>query len=71
MTGPTDDRAPVENPRTANAAKGVPESPRPLSTVWLTALALFAAAAIAGLVALGNWQVERRAWKLCAHYISV
>lgn len=65
MTGSTDDRAaPVENARPANAARGVPESPRPLPTVWLTALALFAAAAIAGLVALGNWQVERRAWKL-------
>ncbi|NOV24965.1 SURF1 family protein [Cupriavidus necator] len=68
MTGSTDDRAaPVENPRTANAAhaaKGPSESPRPLPTIWLMALALFAAAAIAGLVALGNWQVERRAWKL-------
>ncbi|NSX17108.1 SURF1 family protein [Cupriavidus taiwanensis] len=64
MTGSTDDRAPVGNPRTDNAAKGSPESPRPLPTVWLTALALLAAAAIAGLVALGNWQVERRAWKL-------
>lgn len=68
MTGSTDDRAaPVENPRNANAsnaAKGAPESPRPLPTPWLAALALFAAAAFAGLVALGNWQVERRAWKL-------
>ncbi|WP_427307798.1 SURF1 family protein [Cupriavidus sp. H39] len=68
MTGSTDDRAaPGAKPRTANAAhaaKGAPESPRPLPTIWLTALALFAAAAIAGLVALGNWQVERRAWKL-------
>lgn len=64
MTGSTDDRAPVEKLRTAHANKGAPESRRPLSTVWLTALALFAAAAIAGLVALGNWQVERRAWKL-------
>ncbi|MBB3006928.1 SURF1 family protein [Cupriavidus alkaliphilus] len=64
MTGSTDDRAPVEQLRTAHANKGAPESARPLSPVWLAALALFAAAAIAGLVALGNWQVERRAWKL-------
>ncbi|NUO86643.1 MAG: SURF1 family protein [Cupriavidus sp.] len=64
MTGSTDDRAPVENARTANATKGALESRRPLSPVWLTALALLAAAAIAGLVSLGNWQVERRAWKL-------
>ena len=64
MTGSTDDRAPVGKPRTANATKGALESRRPLSPVWLAALALLAAAAIAGLVALGNWQVERRAWKL-------
>lgn len=53
MTGSSQDRAaaPVE-------------SSRPLSPLWLAALAIFAAAAIAGLVALGNWQIERRAWKL-------
>lgn len=57
MTGNSQDRAaPVESSRQ--------EFPRPLSPVWLAILGTLAAAAIAGLVALGNWQIERRAWKL-------
>lgn len=62
MTGSTQDRpAPVKTPRPESAR---PESARPLSPAWLAILGIFAAAAIAGLVALGNWQIERRAWKL-------
>jgi len=52
LTGSSQDRAaPVE-------------SSRPLPPVLLAILGILAVAAIAGLVALGNWQIERRAWKL-------
>ena len=34
------------------------------STVTLSVLAVLAILAIAGFMALGIWQVERRAWKL-------
>ncbi|RDK05642.1 SURF1 family protein [Cupriavidus lacunae] len=62
MTGSTQDRpAPVKSARPETAR---PETARPLSPAWLAILGIFAAAAIAGLVALGNWQIERRAWKL-------
>ncbi|MDM0104483.1 SURF1 family protein [Variovorax sp. J22R24] len=37
---------------------------QPRSSAFLTALALCALLAFAGFVALGFWQVERRAWKL-------
>ncbi|RYX97528.1 MAG: SURF1 family protein [Bradyrhizobiaceae bacterium] len=36
----------------------------PRGTVTLSLLAVFAALGIAGFMALGIWQVERRAWKL-------
>ncbi|MBI2384032.1 MAG: SURF1 family protein [Gammaproteobacteria bacterium] len=37
---------------------------RPLSTGGLALLAAIAALLFAGLVALGQWQIQRRAWKL-------
>jgi surfeit locus 1 family protein len=40
------------------------EAPRPSSPFKLLLLGLLALLAFVGLVALGTWQVERRAWKL-------
>jgi len=39
-------------------------SRRPMGTVALVLWALIAALAVSGFVALGQWQVQRRAWKL-------
>lgn len=47
-----------------DAATGADAGPRLRSRATLVALALIAALAFAGFVALGTWQVERRAWKL-------
>ncbi|WP_411800521.1 SURF1 family protein [Cupriavidus respiraculi] len=46
------------------AATGADAAPRLRSRATLVMLALIAALAFAGFVALGTWQVERRAWKL-------
>ena len=40
------------------------EGARPLSTTSLALLGIVGLALFAGLVSLGNWQVQRRAWKL-------
>lgn len=41
-----------------------PGQPRPRATTSLVVLALIAAIIIGGFLALGTWQVQRRAWKL-------
>lgn len=48
--------------RSPDAAPRV-ERPRPRANATLAALGLAALAAVSGLVALGSWQVARRAWK--------
>jgi surfeit locus 1 family protein len=45
-------------------AAGADEAARPRSLGWLAPLGILALLAFVGLVALGNWQVARRAWKL-------
>jgi len=40
------------------------EARRPMGAAVLTVWALIAALALGGFLALGQWQVQRRAWKL-------
>ena len=49
---------------TSAGAPAAPAARRPRSAPELALITLVAAALVAGLLALGAWQVQRRAWKL-------
>ena len=52
-------------PRPSSALTPAPATPRPpLRTLRWAVFAVVALLLFAGLVALGTWQVQRRAWKL-------
>ena len=51
-------------PATRSRTDAAPVARGPRGGGWLALLAALAAFAFLGFVALGNWQIERRAWKL-------